>query len=455
MLDLPADQRTALAHAALALLEALQQRDGQAPIFAPTPPALLAAMQAPPAEAPGDPAALLARLQAAAQTGWNKRHGGDLSYIPSGGLYSGAVAALLAAGLHAFTGAAHESPALVALEESVLQWLAGVLGLPPASEGLLLSGGSLANQTAIVCARAHAPGEPAQRRVYLSERAHHSLAKGLHLAGIDAAALHRVASDAQGRIRIDALAAQLRADRAAGRVPWLLVGVAGSTDTGSVDDLPALADLAAEHGAWLHVDAAYGGLFMLTERGRAQLAGLGRADSVTVDAHKGLMLPYGVAALLVRRPGALARAHHGSGAYLRDVPEAGALPNYFERGPELTRPFRGLLVWLPLQLHGVAAFRATLDRCLDLARDAHARLAALPGIELLHAPSLSILAFRARAGDAATQALLEALNGSGRLHVSSTRLEGRNAIRLAFLHPRSGPAEVDAVLRIVAGTTMA
>jgi aromatic-L-amino-acid decarboxylase len=165
------------------------------------------------------------------------------------------------------------------------------------------------------------------------------------------------------------------------------------------------------------------------------------------------MLPYGVGALLVRERGALARAHRGSAPYLRDVPEAAGLPNYFERGPELTRPFRGLLVWLPLQLHGVAAFRAALDRALDLAADAAERLRVLAGIELLQAPPLSITVFRARAGDAATEALHAALNASGCLHVSSTVLGGSTWLRLAFLNPRSGPAEIDAVLRIVAKTT--
>jgi aromatic-L-amino-acid decarboxylase len=450
-----ADQRRALADGALALLEHLYGRDTGAPIYTPTPPGLVDAMRAAPEEAAGDPAAVFARLQAAAECGWNKRHGGDLAYIPSGGLYSGAIAALLAAGMHAFTGAAYEAPALVGLEEGVLRWFADMLGLPAQAEGLLLSGGSLANQTAIVAARERGGGDPVRSRAYLSERAHHSLHKALHLSGIAPERICPIAGDAGGRIDVAALRARLQADRAAGLQPWLLVGTAGSTDTGSVDDLEALAALAAEHGLWLHVDAAYGGMFALTERGRTQLRGLGAADSVTVDAHKGLMLPYGVAALLVRAPGALQRAHrahHAAGAYLRDVPQADHLPHYYERGPELTRPFRGLLVWLPLQLHGVAAFRAALDRCLDLAREAHDRLAALPGIELLHEPQLSIVAFRARAGDAATEALLAALNLSGVLHVSSTTLAGRSAIRLAFLHPRTSQAQIDAVLRVAAAT---
>lgn len=452
MHDLDATQRRALADAALALLETLYRRDAEAPIFTPAPAALVEAMRAAPPEAPGEPAAVLQRLQAAAETGWNKRSGGDLAYIPSGGLYSGAIAALLAAGLHVFTGSAFETPALVALEESVLRWFADLLGLPRETEGLLLSGGSLANQTAIACARERGAADPARRTAYLSTRAHHSLHKALHLSGIAPAQVRPIACDAQGRLDPADLHARLAADRAAGAHPWLLVGTAGSTDTGAVDPLDTLADLAAEHGLWLHVDAAYGGAFALTQRGRALLAGLSRADSVSVDAHKGLMLPYGVAALLVRHPGALAAAHRGRGAYLRDVPAPAGLPNYFERGPELTRPFRGLLVWLPLQLHGVAAFRAALDRSLDLARLAHTRLAALPALELPLAPALSIVVLRARAGDAATQALLEALNTSGALHVSSTMLDGRVTLRLAFLHPRTSEAQIDAVARIVRQT---
>lgn len=444
--------RRALADGALALLEHLYRRDKNAPIFTPTPAGLVDTMRAAPKEHPGEPAAVFAQLQAAAECGWNKRHGGDLAYIPSGGLYSGAVAAFLAAGMHAFTAAAFEAPALVALEEGVLRWLAEVMDLPAQAEGLLLSGGSLANQTAIVTARERGDFDAARSVAYLSERAHHSLHKALHLSGIAPECIGVVGSDAAGRLDVAALRRRLQSDRAAGRHPWMVIGTAGSTDTGSVDDLEVLAALAAEHGLWLHVDAAYGGMFALTERGRVRLRGLGAADSVTVDAHKGLMLPYGVAALLVRTPGALARAHRGSGAYLRDVPPADGLPHYFERGPELTRPFRGLLAWLPLQLHGVAAFRAALDRCLDLARSAHERLAALPGIEVLHEPQLSIVVFRARAGDAATEALNAALNTSGTLHVSSTTLAGRSAIRLAFLHPRTTEAEIDAVLRVAAAT---
>jgi aromatic-L-amino-acid decarboxylase len=319
------------------------------------------------------------------------------------------------------------------------------------SEGLLLSGGSLANQTAVVCARELRGLDAARGVAYLSQRAHHSLHKALHLSGVPRRCVHDVPTAAGTRIDVAALRAQIEHDRAAGRVPWLVVGTAGSTDTGAVDDLRTLADVAVAHGAWFHVDAAYGGMFMLTARGRERLAGIERADSVTVDAHKGLALPYGVAALLVREPGALARAHAADeGHYLRDVPRGPAqLPHYFERGPELTRPFRGLLAWLPLQLHGVAAFRDALDTALDLARYAAEALRAIDGIDVLETPELSIVAFAARAGDAATERVVEAINGSGRFKVSSTQLDGRTMVRLAILNPRTRREQIDGVLALI------
>ncbi len=448
-LDPDAAQRKELAREAFELIERILGRRDSAPIFQSTPPQRIEAMTAAPPERGADVAELLGRLQQAAECGWSKEHAGDLAFIPNGGLYSGTVAAMLAAGLHSFTGTAFESPALVALEESVLRWLAAVFGMPPATEGLLLSGGSLANQTAIVCARDQNNFSPDRSVAYLSERTHHSLQKALRLCGVPAGCVRSIRATALGRIDTQALRAEIKRDRAAGRQPWLIVGVAGSTDNGSIDDLSELAAIASRHDAWFHVDAAYGGMFALTERGAARLRGIDAADSVAVDAHKGLFLPYGVAAVLVRRPGALAHSHSGQGAYMRDVARPAGLPHYTERGPELTRPFRGLLVWLPLHLHGVASFRQALDRSLDLAVQAATRLRAIAGIDVLYEPELSVVAFCAAHGDATTQRILATINESGELHVSSTTLQGRTAIRLAFLHPRTGEAQIDAVERAI------
>jgi aromatic-L-amino-acid decarboxylase len=199
--------------------------------------------------------------------------------------------------------------------------------------------------------------------MYASDRVHHSVVKAAHLVGIPSEAIRTVGTDADGRCDTTALENALEADIATGQTPFLIVGVAGSTDTGSIDPLERLADIAARAGAWFHVDAAYGGFFALTERGRERLSGIDRADSVTVDAHKGLFLPYSVGALVVRDPDTLVDSHEGWGSYLRGIPTVEGLPHYFQRGPELTRPNRAALIWIPLQMHGTVAFADELTEC--------------------------------------------------------------------------------------------
>jgi aromatic-L-amino-acid decarboxylase len=180
---------------------------------------------------------------------------------------------------------------------------------------------------------------------------------------------------------------------------------------------------------------------------------MGEADSVTVDAHKGLFLPYGIGALLVRDRASLTAANVEHGAYMRALPSVAGLPHYFELGPELTRPFRGLIAWLPLHLHGVAAFRDTLDRMLDLAERAAHALGRTPGVRVFSRPQLSIVTVGATAGDDATRRLLDAVNDSGRFQVSSTTIDGRLAVRLAFLSQRTTEREVDEVVALIARTT--
>ena len=450
-LELDADERRALASDALAALERIRDRRARGDAFTPADPAVIRTLLEPPPML-GEPAAdVLDRFVSAATVGWDKTAAGSYAFIPNGALDSGVIAVLLAAGAHGFTGAAFEAPALVALEDSVLRWLASLFGFPDGSGGLFLSGGSLANQTAIVTARERSSDRDGAT-MYVSGRVHHSVTKAARLAGLDATAIRIVGTDDVGRLDAFALRAAIAEDRAAGRSPFLVVGTAGSTDTGAIDPLPELAEIAAEAGAWFHADAAYGGFFQMTERGRARLAGIERADSITVDAHKGLFLPYGVAALLVRDPRALVEAHEGSGAYLRDVPQVGGLPHYFERGPELTRPFRGAAIWFPLHLHGTAPFARELDRMLDLAERAHAALAAIRGIEVGPSPATSIVTFRAAAGDAATERIVAALHATGRLQVSTTSLDGRVTVRFAFLSPKATDERLDEAIEVVAAS---
>ena len=319
---------------------------------------------------------------------------GYLAYIPGGGLLHSAVADLIADAVNRYTGIFAPAPALSQLEANVVAWFAAIVGYPHEARGLLTSGGSLANLIAVITARRERlPEDFLGGTLYVSDQAHHSIEKAALLAGFPPRNVRRIPTDDRFRIRLDALEAQVESDRAAGLTPFLVAGNAGSTNTGAVDPLPALADLAERHHLWMHVDGAYGGFFAMTERGHRALAGIERADSVVLDPHKSLFLPYGTGALLVRDGAALRRAHSLSADYLPAMQDDPDLVDFAEISPELSRPFRGLRVWLPLKLLGLAPFREALDEKLDLALWAADELRAIPGIEILAEPELSLLAF--------------------------------------------------------------
>ena len=444
------ERRSAIEQAVLAYAgRFLDEHRDAPPVGGPLGSDLARDLLVPPPEEGGSIDDVLATVDRAVQPGLDTASGRFLGYVPSGGVYAAALGSLLGAVTNQYTGGGHAAPGLVALEESVLRWMASLFDLPDDAGGLLLSGGSIANLTAVVAAR-HAAGDDAERGVvYTSARAHHSIAKAARIAGIPDERVRHVGTDGHQRLDVATLRATIAEDVTAGLRPMLLAATAGTTDTGAVDPLDGCATVAAEHGAWFHVDAAYGGFFALTERGRALFDGIERADTITVDAHKSLFLPFGTGGLLARDPARLVAAHEGAGAYMRDVDES-IVPHYLARGPELTRPARGLAVWTALQLHGVAAFRDTLDRMLDLAEHAAARLSAIEGIELLDDPPLSIVVFRA-ADDETTAQVQQALNDSGEVYVSSTAVDDRMLLRFALLSPRTTRAHVDAAVDVVAG----
>ncbi|MEU4098702.1 aminotransferase class V-fold PLP-dependent enzyme [Streptomyces sp. NPDC026673] len=422
---------------------------------------LVTAFLAPPPEQAGDLKALLDRLDNAVDCAYETAGPGDMAYIPGGGLYSSAVAEFYTRGVNRYGGLAFGAPAMAALEESVLRWMAqSVCGLPEGSGGLLTTGGSMANFSAVVAARHHHLGEDlADGTVYVTAYTHHSVAKAARLAGIRARNIRTVACTAELRMDVEAAAAMVSADRAAGLRPFLLVGSAGTTDTGTIDPLPDLADLAERENLWFHVDAAYGGFFRLTERGRRRLEGIERADSVTLDPHKTLFLPFGTGALVVREPAKLHAAHEGTGDYLQDIESTGGLPNYSHMGPELTREVRGLRVWLPLHLHGVTAFEEALNEKLDLTERIHERLAAHPALDVPWRPDLSVVAFRVRSdgegpeavneADQATRRLLASINSNPRVLLSSTVVDGRQTIRTCVVTHRTHADRVDELLDLI------
>ena len=260
-----------------------------------------------------------------------------------------------------------------------------------------------------------------------------------------------MAVDDDLRMDVNQLEAHIELDRAAGRVPFLVIASAGTTDTGTIDPLRDIRAVADRHGMWMHVDAAYGGFFQMTARGHQALDGIKTADSVALDPHKGLSIPFGVGAIVVRDEGALVDAHLGRGAYLRDEDSFMGVRDIASLGPELSRPFRGLSVWLPLQLHGVRPFREALDSSLDLAAHGYERLSGIAGLETPWKPDLSIVAFRFE-DDEIGRAALEAVNADRRVHLSPTIIDDRFVLRLAILNRRSTADHVDHAIDIIEKT---
>ncbi len=406
-------------------------------------------LRQPPSEEGRPIHSILGDVEAAGRAGILHPSGGHLSYIPNAGLYSSALGEFLAAGLNRYTGIAGAAPGFSAMEHGVVDWMASLFELGPDASGLLLSGGSMANFTAVVTARTSRLGDEFTKgTIYVTPHTHHSVAKAARLAGFRADQIVPISVDDDLRMVPDSLAEQVAADRTEGKRPFMVVASAGTTDTGTVDRLDHVASVAEDEGLWLHVDGAYGAFFILTERGQEVLTGIDRADSIALDPHKGLSIPFGVGALLVRDEAALVDAHLGRGAYLRDEDHYQGIRDIASLGPELSRPFRGLAVWLPLHLHGVAPFRMALDTTLDLAEHAYRRLKGIHGIDAAWHPDLSIVAFRFEDDDVGGAAL-EAVNSDRRVHLSPTMVGGRFVLRLAILNRRTTREHVDHAIDLI------
>ena len=397
------------------------------------------------------------------QRSFNSAGPGYLAFIPGGGLFPSALADLIADGVNRYTGVWQGAPALVELEANVLRWFSDWMQFPSTARGLLTSGGTLATFSALVSAREQRLGTRLREGVlYTSSQAHHSVLKTARLAGILPDCVRSLEVDDDFRLRPDALDAAIAADRARGLVPFIVVSSAGTTNTGAVDPLDAVADIAAREGLWHHVDGAYGAFFHMCPELRPLLAGLPRADSLTLDPHKGLFLPYGTGALLVRDGEALRAAHAASAGYLPDAPDPGEFYDPSAYGPELSRDFRGLRVWLPLSLFGTARFRAALLEKRALALDAAARVAELPGVALVAPPQLSLFAFhlhwpgstREQENDA-TGDLMRRVTARGRVMLTGARVGERFLGRVCVLAFRTRKQHVDACVEDIAAESAA
>ncbi len=381
--------------------------------------------------------------------GINTTSGRFLGYIPGGALPYSAMGDFLAAVANRYSGVFHASPGAVTIENVLIKWMAEVVGYPATASGYLASGGSVANLTAIVTARDAygVEGDTIPRSVvYLTEHVHHSVQKALHIAGLRHCIRREIAVDDHYRMDPKALEAQIQADKQAGLQPWLIVASAGTTNTGAVDPLEPIGEIAAAHDLWFHADGAYGGLFKLCPEGEAVLKGMSQADSVVVDPHKTLFLPYGTGAVLVKDASKQLAAFNADADYLEDTRDNNELSSA-DLSPELTKHFRGLRLWLPLKLLGVQTFRAALSEKIALARYFYEQMGRLPGFEVGPYPELSVVTYRycpAR-GDANdfNQRLMNALLQEGRVYISSTRLDGNLILRAAIMSFRAHLEDIE------------
>ncbi len=370
------------------------------------------------------------------------------AYVPFAGTWPGALGDFVASAANVYAGSWQEGAGPTQLELEVLGWFKEWVGYPVDAGGTLLSGGSAANLTAIACARETLVGAMRDDLVlYASDQTHSSIARAARILGFRPGQVRVLPVADDLTLEPATLAAAIEVDENAGRRPFLVVANAGATSTGAIDPIGEIAELCRARGLWLHVDAAYGGFAALTERGRTQLGDLSAADSITLDPHKWLFQPYECGSLLVRDAHALRRAFEITSDYLRDSHLDDEAVNFADHGLQLSRMARAFKVWLSVTTFGVAAFRAAIDRALDAAEYARARIADSERFELVAPPSLSVVCFRPKDGaDEVVDGLVAALEESGIGLISSTRVHGRAALRLCILAHTSQRKDVAQVL---------
>jgi len=443
-LALPPDRMREMGYAVVDMLVAriAALRDGPV-LQTETLDAMRDRLTTPPASGPTEFAELLARLdQDVLPYVGHFDHPRFFGYIPGAGTWPAALGDLIAAATNIDAGSWREAVGPSMLELTVLEWFREWIDYPESAAGVLVSGGSAANLTAIACAREALIGPMSPRIVmYTGDQSHSSVARAARLLGFRPDQLRVLPTDDDFRLRPGDVAAAIDADLASDRLPFLVSANAGTTNTGAVDPIGELADVCHDRGVWLHVDGAYGAFAVLTDRGRAAMPDLGRADSVTLDPHKWLAMPFEVGCLMVREGPLLERAFELHPEYLSEGDHQSGV-NFADRGLQLTRASRAIKVWLAIQTFGLDAFRATIDRAIDQTLAAQTMIQADERLELVTPASLGVLTFRRRGGpdepaagtDRRNEAIVRSLAASGDVLLTATTIQGRYAIRLCVLN---------------------
>ncbi|GGW72908.1 glutamate/tyrosine decarboxylase-like PLP-dependent enzyme [Winogradskyella epiphytica] len=388
--------------------------------------------------------------------GLNPASSGHMGYIPGGGLYPSALGDYIAAVSNRYAGVFYAAPGAVRLENMLLRWMCRLMGYPETSIGNLTSGGSIANLVAIVTARESFDIKARdfdKLVIYLSGQAHHSIQKAIKIAGLSEAHLRYIPLDDALKLSVIDLEKAIIEDKKNGLIPFFINTSFGTTNSGAIDPLEPIANIAQKHNLWFHVDAAYGGFFKLVPEMKSKFKGIEKADSITLDPHKTLFLPFGTGTILIKSKEKALKAHHFLADYMQDAVHADEEVSPADVSPELTKHFRGLRLWLPLKLFGLKPFRASLEEKLLLTRYFYKEIKQLDAYELGPKPELSVAMFRyiPKSGDvnAFNKKLIEAIQNDGRLFLSSTTINDVFWIRVAVVIFRTHLEDIDLLLKII------
>lgn len=456
-LELSSDEMRRLGHAMVEALVAQFEALAEGPVGRRAPREELERLLREPIPETGrDPVAVLERVQRdVLPNTLHVNHPRFFAFVPSPGNFVSAMADALASGFNIFAGTWFAGSAAAQIELVVIDWLREMCGLPEGAGGLFVSGGSMANLTALAAARhARLDGHTENAVIYMSDQTHSSVARSLTVLGFAAGQIRILAADSDFRLPLDALAAAINGDRAAGLRPFCVVANAGTTNTGAVDPLPQLGALCRDHGLWLHVDGAYGVPAILTDEGKAALAGLDQCDSVSLDPHKWLFQTFESGCVLLRDRTLLLETFQVMPEYLRDTERGLEEVNFGNYGVQLTRSPRALKLWMSLQVFGLAAFRNAIERGLRLAELVEAALRQSEDWSIVTPAQLAVVTFRYRAAGMA-EAEADALHGriveetmaDGYALVTSTVLNGRPVLRLCTINPRTTDADMEETVR--------
>ncbi len=390
------------------------------------------------------------------EVGLNAASGGHMGYIPGGGLYPSALGDYIAAVSNRYAGVFFAAPGAVRLENMLINWMCRLMGYPNQAAGNLTSGGSIANLVALVTAReAHQLKARNFHKsvIYLSEQAHHSIFKAIKIAGLSEAIVRYIQLDSKLRLSANELEKTIIADKQNGLMPFFINASFGTTNTGAIDPIDDIAIIAEEHKLWLHVDAAYGGFFKLVDELVPKYKGIPKADSITLDPHKTLFLPFGTGAILIKNKEALLKAYLYLADYMQDTIDADEEISPADISPEQTKHFRGLRMWLPLKLFGLKPFRASLTEKIYLTKYFYNAIQNISGFEVGPEPELSVAIFRYvpthEDGNTFNKKLIQAIQNDGRIFLSSTNINGVFWIRIAVVSFRTHLTHISLLLDII------